>query len=97
MEQKLEFGTCDPTIVSSQPPVPEVIAVAEKTEVATLKVPIDYENLDGETLDIAVTRNAATGNDRIRSVVLTTDRIRSLPVAGTRSAAMSIVSIAGCA
>jgi pimeloyl-ACP methyl ester carboxylesterase len=33
-------------------------------------VPIDYENLNGKTLDIAVTRNAATGEDPIGSVVL---------------------------
>ncbi|TFD92722.1 alpha/beta fold hydrolase [Cryobacterium lactosi] len=70
LEQSLEFGACDPTIVGSQPPVPEIIEAAEKAECATLTVPIDYENLDGETLDIAVTRNAATGEDPIGSVVL---------------------------
>lgn len=70
MEQELEFGACDPTIVNSQPPVPEVIDVAEKTECATLEVPMDYADLDGETIDIAVTRIAATSDDRIGSVVL---------------------------
>ncbi|WP_200894867.1 alpha/beta hydrolase [Microbacterium sp. SA39] len=70
MEQDLEFGACDPSIVGSQPPVPEIIEVAEKTECATLEVPMDYEDLDGQTIDIAVTRNAATGEDRIGSVVL---------------------------
>ncbi|MBP2190164.1 hypothetical protein [Nocardia goodfellowii] len=70
MEQELEFGPCDSTIVNSQAPVPEVIEAAKKTECATLEVPMDYENLDDETIDIAVTRHAATGDDRIGSVVL---------------------------
>lgn len=70
MEQELEFGACDPTIVTSQPPVPEIIEVAEETECATLTVPMDYDALGGETIEIAVTRNAATGDDRIGSVVL---------------------------
>ena len=70
MEQELEFGPCDPTIVSSQAPVPEVVEAAQGAECATLTVPMDYEDLDGETLEIAVTRNAATGADRIGSVVV---------------------------
>lgn len=70
LEQDLEFGACDPTIVSAQPAVPEIIAVAEKTECAMLEVPMDYEDLDGDTVELAVTRNAATGDDRIGSIVL---------------------------
>ncbi|MBI9113750.1 alpha/beta hydrolase [Sanguibacter suaedae] len=70
MGQELDFGACDPTIVGSQPPVPEILEAAERTECATLEVPIDYEDPDGTTIDIAVTRNAATGDDPIGSVVL---------------------------
>jgi pimeloyl-ACP methyl ester carboxylesterase len=72
MKQKLEFGSCDPSIVSAQAPVPELIDVAESAECAMLTVPMDYEDLDGDTIEIAVTRNAATGDKdaRIGSVVL---------------------------
>ncbi|MCL3863298.1 alpha/beta hydrolase [Actinotalea sp. K2] len=70
MEQELEFGSCDPTIVSSQPPVPQLIEAAEKADCATLEVPLDYENLDGEKIEIAVSRIVASGNDRLGSVVV---------------------------
>lgn len=72
MEQDLDFGACDPSIVSSQPPVPELIAVAESADCAMLTVPMSYDDLDGETIDLAVTRNAATGDAdaRIGSVVV---------------------------
>ncbi|MBY4401058.1 hypothetical protein HQO26_07030 [Rhodococcus fascians] len=49
--QQLEFGACDSSIVDSQPPVPEVIEAAKKTECAMLTVPMDYENLDGTTIE----------------------------------------------
>ncbi len=49
MEQELDFGACDPTIVSSQPAVPEIIDAAESAECAMLTVPVDHGNLDGET------------------------------------------------
>nr|WP_244962687.1 alpha/beta hydrolase [Cryobacterium roopkundense] len=70
MEQDLVFGPCDPTIVSSQPPVPQIIAAAEKADCATLEVPLDYENLGGEMVEIAVSRIAASGSDRLGSVVV---------------------------
>lgn len=72
MAQELDFGACDPSIVSSQPPVPELVAVAESAECAMLTVPMDYEDPDGETIELAVTRNAATGDAdaRIGSVVV---------------------------
>lgn len=70
MEQELAFGPCDPMIVGAQPAVPEVIDAAESAECAMLAVPMDYEELQGETIDLAVTRIAATGDDRIGSVVL---------------------------
>ncbi|WP_219817665.1 alpha/beta hydrolase [Microbacterium sp. Ru50] len=70
LSQDLEFGPCDPTIVGSQPPVPEIVAAAESAECSTLTVPLDYEDPDGETIQIAVSRVAAQGNDRIGSVVL---------------------------
>ncbi|WP_205782964.1 alpha/beta hydrolase [Microbacterium sp. ABRD28] len=72
MEQELDFGACDASIVSAQPPVPELVAVAEDAECAMLTVPMDYDDLDGETIELAVTRNAATGDAdaRIGSVVV---------------------------
>lgn len=70
MAQKLDFGPCDPTIVGSQPDVPEIIDAAESAECAMLTVPMDHEDIQGETIDLAVTRIAATGDDRIGSVVL---------------------------
>lgn len=70
MEQNLDFGPCDPSIVSAQAPVPEILEAAERAECATLTVPVDYDDLSGGTIEIAVTRNAATGKDRIGSVVL---------------------------
>lgn len=69
-EQELDFGPCDPAIVGSQPDVPEIIEAAESAECAMLTVPMDYDDLDGETIEVAVTRIAATGDDRIGSVVL---------------------------
>ncbi|MFJ2541459.1 alpha/beta hydrolase [Microbacterium sp. NPDC087589] len=70
MEQKLAFGPCDPMIVGAQPVVPEIIDAAESAECAMLTVPIDYEDAGGKTIELAVTRIAATGDDRIGSVVL---------------------------
>mgnify|MGYP005990495897 CR=1 FL=1 len=70
MEQELEFGACDASIVDSQPPVPEVVEAAKKTECAMLTVPMDYENLDGTTIEIAVSRISATGDNPIGSVLL---------------------------
>ncbi|NIL82846.1 hypothetical protein RhoFasGS6_00182 [Rhodococcus fascians] len=51
MGQKLEFGSCDASIVDSKPPIPEVIEAANKTECAMLTVPMDYENFDGTTIE----------------------------------------------
>ncbi|WP_222650172.1 alpha/beta hydrolase [Rhodococcus sp. BP-332] len=70
MEQSLEFGACDAGIVDSQPPVPQVVEAAKKTECAMLTVPMDYEDLDGETIEIAVSRISATGENPIGSVLL---------------------------
>ncbi|AMY51852.1 MULTISPECIES: hypothetical protein [Nocardiaceae] len=70
MGQKLEFGACDASIVDSQPPVPEVVEAAKKAECAMLTVPMDYENLDGTTIEIAVSRISATGDNPIGSVLL---------------------------
>ncbi|HET8957129.1 MAG TPA: alpha/beta fold hydrolase, partial [Microcella sp.] len=72
MEQELAFGPCDESIVDDQPPVPELIAVAESAECAMLTVPMDYDEPDGDTIELAVTRNAATGDPeaRIGSVVV---------------------------
>lgn len=70
MGQELDFGECDPTIVSSQPRVTEIIQAAESAECAMLTVPMDYEDPEGETIELAVTRIAAAGDDRIGSVVL---------------------------
>jgi len=69
-EQALEFGPCDPSIAGSQPPVPEIVDAAERAECAMLTVPMDYENPEGETIELAVARIAATGEERIGSVVL---------------------------
>ncbi|WP_198418699.1 alpha/beta fold hydrolase [Cryobacterium lactosi] len=72
MEQDLEFGACDPMIVNDQPPVPQVIETAESADCATLEVPLDYENLGGEKIQLALSRIAASGNsnDRLGSVVI---------------------------
>ncbi|MBY4212422.1 alpha/beta fold hydrolase [Rhodococcus fascians] len=70
MNQALEFGACDASIVDAQPPVPEVVEAAERTECAMLTVPMDYEDLDGETIEVAVSRISATGDNPIGSVVL---------------------------
>ncbi len=68
--QELDFGACDPALVRSQPAVPQVIDAAESAECAMLTVPLDYGDPAGETIELAVARIAATGEDRIGSVVL---------------------------
>ena len=71
MTQELEFGACDPTIVSSQPPaVPQLVAAAERADCAMLEVPLDYEDLDGETIELALSRISASGEDPLGSVVV---------------------------
>ncbi|WP_255183347.1 MULTISPECIES: alpha/beta hydrolase [unclassified Rhodococcus (in: high G+C Gram-positive bacteria)] len=70
MEQELAFGACDASVVDSQPPVPQVVEAAENAECAMLTVPMDYEDLDGETVEIAVSRISATGDNPIGSVLL---------------------------
>ncbi|GGG03429.1 hypothetical protein GCM10007304_16910 [Rhodococcoides trifolii] len=70
MEQELEFGACDASIVDSQPPVPQVVEAARKTECAMLTVPMDYKDVDGTTIEIAVSRISATGDNPIGSVLL---------------------------
>ncbi|WP_156516053.1 alpha/beta fold hydrolase, partial [Rhodococcus sp. EPR-147] len=70
MEQEFAFGACDASVVDSQPPVPQVVEAAEKAECAMLTVPMDYEDLDGETIEIAVSRISATGDNPIGSVLL---------------------------
>ena len=69
-EQELEFGPCDPMVAGSQPAVPEIVDAAESADCAMLTAPMDYEDPDGSTIELAVTRIAATGDDRIGSVVL---------------------------
>lgn len=70
MAQELEFGACDASVVDSQPPVPEIVEAAEKAKCAMLTVPMNYEDLDGTTIEIAVTRISATGDNPIGSVLL---------------------------
>jgi pimeloyl-ACP methyl ester carboxylesterase len=70
MGQTLRFGACDPSIVGSQPPVPEIIEAAKRADCATLTVPLDYEDLDGRTIEVALSRIPGTGAGHSGSVVV---------------------------
>jgi pimeloyl-ACP methyl ester carboxylesterase len=71
MDQKLDFGACDPTIVSSQPQaVPQIIEAAKRADCAMLEVPLDYQNLGGDRIELALTRIVGSGADRSGSVVI---------------------------
>lgn len=69
MDQNLEFGECDPAAAG-----PEVETFAapqwESAECAMLTVPLDYDEPDGASIELAVLRVPATGDDRIGSVVV---------------------------
>ena len=60
-EQDLAFEPCEPA--AGGPGV-------EGSECAMLEVPLDYENPGKQTIEVAVHRVAATGDDRIGSLVL---------------------------
>lgn len=60
-EQALDFAACDPAVAGPG---------TEASQCAMLEVPLDYTNLGGRTIKLGVLRVAATGKDRIGSVVV---------------------------
>ncbi|MGB3737353.1 MAG: alpha/beta fold hydrolase, partial [Ilumatobacter sp.] len=62
-EANPDTGTIDWELCAEQP------APGANKECATLPVPLDHEEPDGETIDLAVSRFATSGADRIGSLV----------------------------
>lgn len=67
-QQTLEFGTCSDETTGAAAPLTTGNA-AERAECALLQVPLDYEDPEGETAQIALLRVPATGEERTGSVV----------------------------
>ncbi|MGY1578367.1 alpha/beta hydrolase [Streptomyces sp. MN13] len=59
--QKLDWGRCEATDEASAP--------GGEWQCATLKVPLDWDKPEGETIGIALIRAEATGDDRIGSLL----------------------------
>ncbi|MFL6004081.1 MAG: alpha/beta hydrolase [Nocardioides sp.] len=68
-----------PTSESDEPPAPELArfysqqlewSPCESSECATLEVPLDYDDPDGRTIDLALLRVPATGDHRVGSLVV---------------------------
>ncbi|CAL9552607.1 alpha/beta hydrolase [Streptomyces sp. enrichment culture] len=60
--QKPDWGKCEETADSPAP--------GDDWSCATLKVPLDWAEPEGETIDLALIRAEATGDDRIGSLVV---------------------------
>ena len=69
MTQELAFGACDPAVGG---PLAKSLAGPQlaASRCAMLEVPLDYEQPAGDTIQLAVLRVPATGDDRIGSVVV---------------------------
>jgi pimeloyl-ACP methyl ester carboxylesterase len=59
--QKLDWGRCEATDDASAP--------GDEWQCATLKVPLDWDKPEGETIGVALIRAEATGDDRIGSLL----------------------------
>ncbi|MET9966971.1 alpha/beta hydrolase [Streptomyces sp. NPDC006356] len=59
--QKLDWGRCEATDDSPAP--------GDEWQCATLKAPLDWAEPEGRTIDLALTRAKATGDDRIGSLL----------------------------
>ncbi|MGX1132975.1 pimeloyl-ACP methyl ester carboxylesterase [Streptomyces glaucescens] len=59
--QKLDWGRCEATAEASAP--------GGEWQCATLKVPLDWDKPEGETIGVALIRAKATGDDRIGSLL----------------------------